>query len=357
MKTSQCQCGNKLFFENTLCQICRSEVGFLADVGFLSPLVAIDASHWQSTVNHGIYRKCQNYVNNTGCNWMVAESDSHTFCLSCRLSEIIPNLSKPGNIERWNEIELAKRRLIYSLFWLGLPLIDKNIDPVNGLSFQLTEDNEHYSEFATNPWEAGPVMTGHIDGTISLNIAEADPVFREKIRTRLQERYRTLLGHLRHESGHYYWDRLVKNSNLLQEFRTLFGDEQGDYQSSLQDYYNRGPIDNWQSNWVSAYASSHPWEDWAECWAHYLHIVDTLETAYDFGGTVYTSNFVIQGQQFSKQYLSSVSINQLLDEWSKLSVMLNEMNRSLGLADAYPFYMSGILIDKMAFIHKVILSS
>lgn len=356
MKTSRCQCGNKIFFENTQCQNCHSEVGFLADTGVLSAIKSVDASHWHAAANSGIYRKCQNYIKKTGCNWMVAETDKQNFCLSCRLSEIIPNLSKPGNIDRWKAIELAKRRLIYSLFWLGLPLIDKKSDPMNGLSFRLTEANDRYSEFATDPFEAGPVRTGHIDGTISLNIAEADPVFREKVRTRMQERYRTLLGHFRHESGHYYWDRLIRNTNLLTEYRSLFGDEQRDYKSSLQNYYDRGPVDNWQTSWISAYASAHPWEDWAECWAHYLHIIDTLETAYDFGGEVYTSDFVIQGQQFSKQYLSSISIDQLIKEWSKLSVMLNEMNRSLGLADAYPFYMSGILIDKMAFIHKVVVS-
>lgn len=173
----------------------------------------------------------------------------------------------------------------------------------------------------------------------------------------MQERYRTLLGHFRHESGHYYWDRLVKNSYLLDEFRLLFGDEQRDYQSSLQYYYNNGPVDNWQSGWVSAYASAHPWEDWAECWAHYLHIVDTMETAYDFGGDVYTSGFAVKGQQFSKQYLSTINIHLLIDEWCSLSVMLNEMNRSLGLDDAYPFSMSGPLMDKLAFIHKVVVST
>ncbi len=356
MKTWQCQCGNRIFFENTLCHSCNSEVGFLADEGVLSALVPIDASHWKSTYNQRVYRKCQNSFKNTGCNWMVAETDSSSFCLSCRLSEIIPDLGKPGNIDRWNQIEQAKRRLIYSLYRLGLPLIDKQTDPINGLSFELTEDNERCSEFAINPSGAGPVMTGHIGGTISLNIKEADPVFREKVRTHMQERYRTLLGHFRHESGHYYWDRLVRNSYLLNEFRKLFGDEQRDYQASLKDYYNSGPVDNWQSSWISAYASSHPWEDWAECWAHYLHMVDTMETAYEFGGEVYTSGFVVKGQQFDREYLSTINIHQLMEEWRRLSVMLNEMNRSLGLDDAYPFFMSGILMDKIAFIHRVVLN-
>src|SRR6202011_5238904 len=34
---------------------------------------------------------------------------------------------------------------------------------------------------------------------------------------------------------------------------------------------------------VTPYASAHPWEDFAETWAHYFHMVDTLETATAFG--------------------------------------------------------------------------
>jgi len=323
----------------------------------MSSLLKLDEERWQATVsaNKEIYRKCQNYTLNHACNWMVPETDKNHFCLSCRLSEIIPDLTKPENFDRWRRVESAKRRLIYSLFWLDLPLFDKSGDPQNGLSFQLAEDNEHYSEFVTIPSDSGQIKTGHINGTITINIAEADAVFREEIRVRMQERYRTLLGHLRHESGHYYWDLLIsKTDYLLEEFRNLFGNEQSDYQAALHQHYINGPVANWQSGWVSAYASAHPWEDWAECWAHYLHMIDTLETAYDFGGEMYTSDYVIHGQQFSKAYLLSVSFDQLMDEWIKLSIMLNEMNRSLGLDDAYPFYMSDLLKEKMAFVHKVI---
>ena len=314
----------------------------------------VDDDHWRASANQRLYRKCRNYVESNSCNWMIADSDPSYFCLSCRLSEIIPNLNKLENIERWMQIERAKRRLIYSLFWLGLPVVDKKTDPENGLSFQLKEDHEHYSEFAVSPAEKGRVMTGHVKGTITLNIAEADPWFREDIRNRLQESYRTILGHLRHESGHYYWDRLVKYSTYLSEFRELFGDEQENYQDALSKYYQNGPVKDWQTNYISAYASSHSWEDWAECWAHYLHMIDAMETAYDFGGEIYTSKLAVQGQQFSKQYLSSINIDDIIDEWSKLLVMLNEMNRSLGQADAYPFNLTGILSNKIAFIHKVV---
>lgn len=354
MKTSSCKCGNRIYFENTQCQQCQSELGFLADEGVLSALVPVNNDSWQAAENNRTYRKCHNYVQHTGCNWMVGDEDNNKFCLSCRLSEIIPDLSKPENVGRWNRIEQAKRRLIYSLFWLGLPIVDKKTDSKNGLSFRLMEDHEHYSEFATIPGETGRVFTGHLGGTITLNIEEADTILRDEIRSNLQERYRTLLGHLRHESGHYYWDQLVRDTHLLEKFRALFGDERRDYQAALQYYYSAGPIHNWQANWVSAYASSHPWEDWAECWAHYLHMIDAMETAYDFGEDQYTSDYVIKGQQFDKNYLASIGIKQLIEEWSNLSVLLNEMNRSLGLADAYPFYISYALTEKLTFVHEVI---
>lgn len=356
MKSSECQCGNRIYFENSQCVNCHSELGFLADEGVLSSITSVDDNHWQATFNQNTYRKCENYINQTSCNWMIPESETQVYCLSCRLSEIIPDLSKPENVDRWNRIERAKRRLIYSLFWLGLPLVDKTSDPENGLLFQLMEDEEHYSEFAAVPTITSKVVTGHQNGTITLNIEEADSVLREEIKTRMQERYRTLLGHLRHESGHYYWDILVKNSGLINEFRELFGDEREDYSAALQRYYNEGPKVNWQSQWVSAYASSHPWEDWAECWAHYLHMTDTMETAYDFSGEVYLPETKITGQQFSKQFLKTMSINQLVDEWFNLSIFINEMTRSLGLPDAYPFLLSDVLINKMDFIHKVIVS-
>lgn len=354
MKTSNCQCGNRIFFENTQCLNCNSLLGYLSDEGVLSSLIQIDDKRWRSTVNQQDYRKCRNYEDLYGCNWMIPVSDPGNFCPSCRLSEIIPNLGKQENIERWKRIERAKRRLVYSLFWLELPIEDKKTDPVNGLSFHLMEDHEHYSEFAISPSDKHQVITGHVAGTITLNIAEADSSFREDIRNRLQESYRTILGHLRHESGHYYWDRLVNNSIYLEGFRELFGNEQEDYQKALANYYQNGPVKDWYTHYVSAYACSHPWEDWAECWAHYLHMIDAMETAYNFGDEIYTSDVVVPGQQFSKEYLSSININDIIDEWAKLSVMLNEMNRSLGQADAYPFNVTDVLRNKIAFIHKVI---
>jgi len=66
-----------------------------------------------------------------------------------------------------------------------------------------------------------PVLTSHCNGLITLNIAEADDAERERRRVKFHEPYRTLLGHLRHEVAHYYWDRLIANSKWLSGFSRL----------------------------------------------------------------------------------------------------------------------------------------
>jgi len=356
MKTYTCQCGARLHFENTLCINCQHELGFLSDARTLSALEPLDENRWRAIANNHVYRKCKNYYQHNVCNWMVAEASSHAFCFSCRLSEIIPDLSNPKNFELWRRIEGAKRRLLYSLLWLELPIISKQEDARYGLAFHLMED-QGYSEFAREAPPLDPVITGHRSGIITLNIAEADPVSRERTRTYMDERYRTLLGHFRHESGHYYWDRLVRNSPRIEDFRALFGDERSEYGPVMQAYYANGPVANWETNWISAYASAHPWEDWAETWAHYLHIIDTLETASDYGFDLGKTRVGVPiRQQFNAEYLSSISINDLVNEWSSLSVALNDLNRSMGLADAYPFVVSGAITGKLGFVHSMVIS-
>ena len=354
MKTYQCQCGTRLHFENSLCLSCQHELGFLPDDRVLSTLSPESKGVWRAYSNDRLYRKCNNYARHRVCNWMVPIEDNHEFCFSCRLSEIIPDLSKPQNILLWRRIEQAKRRLLYSLMWFELPIIDRKQDPEHGLAFHLKED-QGYSEFAQLKPMSKRVITGHACGVITLNIAEADPVFRERHRTRMQENYRTLLGHFRHESAHYYWDLLLRNSNLLGDFRALFGDEREDYDAALSRYYENGPQANWEFSWISAYASAHPWEDWAETWAHYLHMVDTLETASDYGFELGNcDDNPVRHQQFHAEYLASISIQHLVNEWSDLSVALNDLNRSMGLADAYPFVLSDTITEKLAFVHRVI---
>ena len=92
-----------------------------------------------------------------------------------------------------------------------------------------------------------------------------------------------MLGHLRHEIGHYYQPLLVTD---WERCRELFGDDREDYGAAMERHYASGPPADWPERFVSAYATMHPWEDWAETFAHYLHIRDVLQTAVAYGVTV-----------------------------------------------------------------------
>lgn len=277
MRTFQCTaCGQAVFFENTQCGRCGSVLRYLSEV---PAMAAFDVSQqdgsWRPAGMEGArrWRPCRNYVQENVCNWMVAEDDPHPLCASCRQSEIIPALDKPENRRFWALLETAKRRLFYTLDILGLARPGVAEDPVHGLRFHFLEE--------VDPSEQ--VLTGHDSGLVTLNVAEADDAEREARRTAMNEPYRTLLGHFRHEVGHFYWDRLIAVGPWLAHFRNLFGDESVAYGPALADHYRDGPPSDWQSRFISAYAASHPWEDWAETWAHYLHVMDALETADDWG--------------------------------------------------------------------------
>ncbi len=356
MKTFTCQCGNTLHFENTQCLVCGRVLGYLPDQQQLSALEPSDNEQWRALDNGRLYRKCDNYTRHDICNWLVPADDSNIYCVSCRLNHIIPNLSEPENLVLWYRIEAAKRRLLYTLYGLGLPIIGRDIDSQHGLAFEFLADQGRDDEFSNKVTSEQSVITGHRAGMITINIKEAEDSAREEIREKMRERYRTLLGHFRHEIGHYYWERLINHTSGVDDFRHIFGDERVNYQQALDTYYQAGPRPGWQANWISAYASSHPWEDWAETWAHYLHMVDALETAQDFG-------FSIGGQhvtaltadtQATEGYMKRDLFEVLLDDWGRLSVALNALNRSMGLADAYPFVISSNIQDKLYFVHKLI---
>ena len=356
MKTFACECGNKLHFENSQCLVCGRALGYLPDQQRLSALEQIDINQWRALVNGDIYRKCDNYSRHNICNWMVPTEDENIYCTSCRLNHIIPNLGEPENLTLWYRIELAKRRLLYTLYCLGLSVIGRDIDPQNGLAFEFLSEQGNNDEFSNQVTSHQSVITGHRAGMITINIREAEDSAREEIREKMKERYRTLLGHFRHEIGHYYWERLVNNTSNMDEFRRLFGDETINYQQALETYYQSGPPADWQVNWISAYASSHPWEDWAETWAHYLHMVDALETAQDFGFSIHGQDVtaLTADVQATQGYLSQDLFPVLLEDWGRLSVALNALNRSMGLADAYPFVISNNIQGKLHFVHKLI---
>jgi len=346
MKTFRCTCGNTLYFENTHCMQCDRTLGFLPDELVLSAfepdrkgrLVALAP---EARGHH--YRKCRNYSDQDACNWMVPADDVNPFCIACRLNEVIPNLDKPGNRKRWLRVEKRKRRLIYDLRRHRLPLVGRDLEPQTGLAFAFMEDDPGDDLEFHDSHEGTQIMTGHANGLITINIAEADDVERERMRVAMNEAQRTLLGHFRHESGHYYWDRLVRNGPLLGRVRELFGDEREDYQAALGRYYAEGAQPGWQDNYVSAYASSHPWEDWAECWAHLLQIVDTLETAAAIG--------------MAPARAVSDDMDERIEHWIKLAVNINLLNRSLDQPDPYPFVLTPTIVEKLKLVNTVIESS
>jgi hypothetical protein len=365
MKTFRCTCGNTLHFENYQCFECGRTLGFLPDQGVLSALEERDGLwHALRPAAEAAYRKCRNYAEQDICNWMVPADDDDAYCVSCRLNHIIPDLSDPHNKVLWFRIERAKRRLIYSLLSLGLPIVGRDQDPERGLAFEFLADTTDGAEFTDEISPHERVMTGHRAGLITINIAEADHIAREEMREKMNERYRTLLGHFRHEIGHYYWMLMVNDSEWLAPAREVFGDDRRDYAGALELYYREGPTADWSEYYISPYASVHPWEDWAETWAHYLHMVDTLETAHDFGfsvlGKPVTSPKAVLAADTQYGYGLNVrraTFAMLLEDWAKLTVALTALNRSMGLQDPYPFVLSAGAKRKLAFVHQLIQDS
>jgi len=351
MKTFHCdQCGQQVFFENILCERCGCMLGYLSDLRDISAFEPVEPDQWRSLnpqAGKRLYRKCENYSQHNVCNWMIPADCDDPLCGSCQLTQTIPTLSVEPNAERWYKLELAKRRLLYSLTALNLPIVSKRDDPQRGIAFEFLA--------ATDPCKG--VLTGHDEGLITLNIAEADDAQREQIRTAMNEPYRTLLGHFRHECGHYYFMLLMTDEADLERFRALFGDDRADYGESLQRYYNEGPAAQWDQSFVSAYASAHPWEDWAETWAHYLHMSDALETAHACGLALNPRRAQEPSIKLEPSGVEVTSFEKMTDQWFALTYVLNSLNRSLGMPDGYPFTLAPPVIGKLHFVHNVIHSA
>lgn len=347
MQTFHCDhCGQLVFFENVTCETCGHALGYLTDLRTMSALAPAENGLWRSLNPNAAgyrYRMCSNYALEDVCNWMLPAHDPNNLCASCRLTEIIPALGLPQHRTYWYRMEQAKRRLIYTLSTLGLVPVSKAEDPRQGLAFRFLADSVH----------SGPVTTGHDNGVITLNIAEADDIWRERLRSHLGEPYRTLLGHFHHEIGHYYWDRLIGGGVGITMFRQLFGDERDDYDASLRRHYEQGAPPGWPQRFVTAYASAHPWEDWAETWAQYLQMVDALETVQACGMLLMPANpndpVLVSGA-----HTSAGSFDQMLARWFPLSYVLNNLHRSLGMPDAYQFSLAQPVIAKLRFVHEIV---
>ena len=343
-------CHSLIYFENNICLHCGYSLGFESNTLSLLTLVAQENQLFSSMLNKSeIFRYCKNAEFGT-CNWLIPASGPDVFCKACELNRIIPALTSNENLRRWKSIEIAKHRLIYSLLRLRLPVQKKADEEETGIAFDFLAD--------TSPKEK--VITGHDSGTITLNIEEADEAERVKHKLDLGERYRTLLGHFRHEIGHYYWEVLIKNTEVLEPYRALFGDEEMDYAEALKLYYAKGAPSNWSECFISPYATSHPWEDWAETWAHYLHLMDTLETASSFGIRIQPDTVQdTKGIQASIQQdpYDMTDFDQIIKWWLPLTFAVNSLSRSMGYSDFYPFVISGPVVKKLQFIHELCLKN
>jgi hypothetical protein len=344
MKIFACPvCSNILYFENRICGGCGHQLGYAPERGVL--LALENDGPWLRVVGSDERRfLCVNAARDA-CNWLSPVGGEGGFCLACRHNGTVPDLSVPQNIARWSELEVAKHRLFYSLLRWRLPLRTRAEDPQHGLVFNFLADSP-----------VTKVMTGHEDGTITIALTEADGIERERRRQAMGEPYRTLLGHFRHEVGHHYWDLLVGDSGELNACRALFGDDREDYEAALQRHYQNGPPTDWQERYVSAYASVHPWEDFAETWAHYLHIVDTLEMAGSFGMQIRPSvdaNNILSAQVDFDPY-TVADFRRVVDAWLPVVFALNSVNRAIGLRDMYPFILAPPTVEKLGFIHALI---
>ena len=348
----RCQCGRPVFFLNSQCLACGAALGYDPRIAEVRTLLPAGEGLWQLAGQVDAprnYRRCANFESPAGCNWLVGADDPTPHCASCRLNRTIPDLNDVDNQRYWRAIENAKRRLVAQLLGLGLPVRSRvSEDPQRGVAFDLLR----------SPPEGPRVLTGHASGLITLNVLEADDAQREQIRHALREPYRTLLGHFRHEIGHYYWDRLIVGTRWHEAFRQVFGDERADYAAALKANYENGPPSDWPNHFISSYASTHPWEDWAETWAHYLHIYDSLDTALGFGLTADDVELQLEPFRledlYDSQHPDAGRFLELLNSSLELITVLNELARSLGQPDIYPFVLSRPVVRKLHFIQLVV---
>lgn len=353
MKKLQCTCGNKLFFENSQCVSCQREAGWCPVCNSLHAMEPTTNGHYRCTnpTCQAQVVKCYNYSAYNVCNRMVAlqtqpQQNGQCLCRYCQFTQTIPDLSVEGNPSKWYKLEVAKRRLLYLLDVLGLPYGTRAENFELPLSFDFKEDLQPPALLGWMGIGAeGKVYTGHADGKITINIREADPVEREKLRVAFGETQRTLIGHFRHEIGHYYWQLLIQNKeNEVEAFKAIFGDhENPSYADAMTQYYQNGPKAYWAKSYISAYATMHPWEDFAETWGTYLDMVAVLDTAEN-----------AELLQLPAADLVDNQLETMLLRYADLSLRVNEVNRSLGLPDLLPETFSDPVVEKLTYIHRLI---
>lgn len=346
MRTFRCVCGAMIFFENGRCLACSRELGWCPGCRDMTALEAVGSRFRCLKPDcRADLIKCHNYAVEDVCNRCIladsVNAPEGALCDCCRFNRVIPDLTVPGNRQKWYRLEQAKRRLIYGLNLAGLPYGNEadGFEPPLGFDFKedLVRPGDHWHAMGT----AERVFTGHANGLITINIREADDVEREAARVNFGEKQRTLIGHFRHEFGHYYWCVLVLGKQEL-AFKQVFGDhEHPPYAEALARYYQYGAPADWSERYISAYASAHPWEDFAETFAAYLDLVSVLDTAasFGFGGPRVTPD---------------EDVERLVRYYQNVGIFMNEMNRAMGLIDYVPKVLNPAVVEKMRFIHALV---
>jgi len=355
MRLFRCDtCGNPIHFDNRTCLTCGSSLGFVPDALSAHALVRVpkidpDGPQYWRRIDSGqsLYRFCPNAAIDV-CNWVIPLESSESFCQACRYNRLIPDAKSEVGLKRWRAIGEAQRHLFYSFLRWDLPRPSRKEDPQGGLLFDL-KDDEVFPDGSCKP-----ALIGHEEGHIVIRTAEADDGLREQQRETMNEPYRTLLGHFRHETGHFIWNRMVRNAGHFEKFRAVFGDERVNYTQALKAHYAKGPRPGWQNSYISAYATTHPWEDFAECFAHVLHIVDSLETAHIYGIALAPLRHGEMAAFANFDPYSERSFERIAEVWVPLSVALNSIHHSMGERDLYPFILTPVIKAKLSFVHSVI---
>jgi hypothetical protein len=346
MRSFKCTCGNQLFFDNSICVCCKHEVGWCPSCNAIVDVTSSKDGAFICSCCNTRLAKCANYAAHNVCNRFVVCDDAKgnqrdtaaaVFCDCCRFNRVIPDLKVEGNREKWYRLEAAKRRTLYDLNMLGLPYGNQRDSVVPALVFEFKGElipDRQYRGIGGGQ----QIYTGHDNGVITINIQEADDIKRETLRVNMHEAHRSLLGHFRHEFGHYIWDVLVKGQREP-DFVALFGDHRNPpYDVALKNYYQTGPKADWLLNYVSAYATMHPWEDFAETFAVYLDMASALDTAANRGLI---------------PLVDSGNIDAMIEAYKNLGIALNEMNRSIGLLDYLPELFAKPIHEKLRFIHSL----
>jgi len=339
-------CHGFISFESRRCPTCETNVGFHLPT---DSMVAVDDG--SAAVAGQRWLRC-NQSSNLACNWLVPEDgDAHTRgrCFADSLIRREPAADDTLAREKLIPTATALRRLVWQLFDLKLPVAPW-WQTDGGLAFDLL------SSYTTGE----KVLIGHANGVITIDVVESLDAYREQLRVRLGEPYRTLLGHFRHEVGHYYQNILVETEpgalRYLAECRSLFGDERISYSDEVARHYKFGAPEGWQSRFISEYATMHPWEDFAECFAHYLHITDTIDTAREAGMVLHADRVRYSAPRdvVPLESYDDEPVERLLYDWKWMSLAFNRINASMGKHPLYPFEIPPPVIGKIGFVHKVI---